>query len=107
MKLFALVAAVSLAFAAGCDRNTSPTPSPKTDTPSSQSSAPSAAAGSSSSSSTTSSHTGTPSKAEKREGANPVQGQVDPKHADQHRDFQQRGDQAGPKSSDTTPTMKN
>jgi hypothetical protein len=48
-----------------------------------------------------------PTTAEKREGANPQQGQVDPKHADQHRDFQQSGDQAGPKSSDTTPTMKN
>ena len=100
MKLLALVAAVSLAFAAGCDRNTTPAPSPKTDTPSS---APSAAAGSS----TTPANVGTPTTAEKREGANPTQGQVDPKHAEQHRDFQQRGDQAGPQSSDTKPTMKN
>jgi hypothetical protein len=30
---------------------------------------------------------------------NPVQGQVDPKQAAQHKDFQQRGDGAGP----TTP----
>lgn len=28
---------------------------------------------------------------EKKEGANPVQGQVDPKQAEQHGDFQQRG----------------
>jgi hypothetical protein len=36
---------------------------------------------------------------EKKEGANPVQGQVDPKQAEQHRDFQQRGDAAGPKNT--------
>jgi len=100
MKLIAVVAALSLALAAGCDRNTSPTPSPKTDT---SSRAPTAAAGSS----TTPANLGTPTPAEKRDGSNPQQGQVDPKHADQHRDFQQRGDQAGPQSSDTKPTMKN
>lgn len=100
MKLIALAAAVSLALAAGCDRNTSKPPSPKTD---SVSSAPSAAAGSS----TTPANAGTPTTAEKREGSNPQQGQVDPKHADQRRDFQQRGDQAGPRSDDTKPTMKN
>jgi hypothetical protein len=43
---------------------------------------------------------------EKREGANPQQGQVDPKSAAQHRDFQQSGDQAGPKSAETTPDRK-
>jgi len=32
---------------------------------------------------------------------------VDPKHADQHRDFQNNEDRAGPRSSDTQPTMKN
>ena len=100
MRILMLAAAVSLALAAGCDRNTSKAPSPKTDT---TSSLPSAAAGSS----TTPANAGTPTTAEKREGANPTQGQVDPKHAEQRRDFQQRGDQAGPKSSDTAPTMKN
>ena len=100
MKLLTLIAAVSLAFAAGCDRNTSPAPSPKTDT---QSSVPSAAAGSSA----TPANTAAPSAAEKREGSNPTQGQVDPKQPEQHRDFQHKGDQAGPKSSDTAPTMKN
>ena len=100
MRYLALVAAVSLAFAAGCDRNSTPTPSPKTDT---RSSLPSAAAGST----TSSSQAGAPTTSEKREGANPTQGQVDPKHADQHRDFQQSGDQAGPKSPDAAPTTKN
>ena len=100
MKLIALAAAVSLALAAGCDRNPTTPPSPKTDN---MSSVPSAAAGSS----TTPANVGTPTAAEKREGANPQQGQVDPKQADQHRDFRQRGDQAGPRSDDTKPTIKN
>ena len=105
MRLLTLVAALSLAFAAGCDRNSTPTPSPKTD---SQSSLPSAAAGSSTTSSgTTSSSAAKPSTEDKRNGGNPQQGQVDPAHANQHRDFQQNGDQAGPKSSDTAPTTKN
>jgi hypothetical protein len=40
---------------------------------------------------------------EKKEGANPQQGQVDPKAPEQRRDFQQRGDQKGPKGPDTQP----
>jgi hypothetical protein len=99
-RILSLAAAVSLAIAAGCERNTSTTPSPKTDT---RSSLPQAAAGSS----TTPANTPAPSAAEKREGSNPQQGQVDPKQAEQHRDFQQRGDGAGPRSSDTQPTMRN
>jgi hypothetical protein len=43
------------------------------------------------------------SHGEKKEGANPVQGQVDPKQAEQHRDFQQKGDGAGPTGPDTAP----
>ena len=50
-----------------------------------------------------SSSTGTPNAAEQKRGSNPVQGQVDPKQPDQHRDFQQKGDGAGPKSPETTP----
>ena len=100
MKFLILAAAVSLALAAGCDRKPTNPPSPKTD---STSSVPSAAAGSS----TTPANAGTPTAAEKKEGANPQQGQVDPKHAEQRRDFQQSGDDKGPKSSDTQPTMKN
>ena len=100
MKLMTLAAAVSLALAAACDRSPTTPPSPRTDT---VSSTPQAAAGSS----TTPANAGTPTTAEKREGSNPTQGQVDPKHANQHRDFQQRGDDAGPKSSDTKPTMRN
>jgi len=100
MKLCALTLAVTAALLAGCDRNTTTTPSPKTDI---SSTVPQAAAGSS----TTSSSTGTPSSSEKREGSNPTQGQVDPKHADQQRDFQSNEDGKGPRSSDTQPTTKN
>ena len=100
MKLCTLALAIAAVFAAGCDRNTTTTPSPKTDT---SSAVPQAAAGSS----TTSSSTGTPSMSEKREGSNPTQGQVDPKHANQQRDFQSNEDGKGPRSSDTQPTTKN
>jgi hypothetical protein len=36
------------------------------------------------------------SQADKTEGRNPVQGQVDPKQDEQHKDFQQPGDDRGP-----------
>ena len=41
--------------------------------------------------------TGAPTAGEKKEGSNPMQGQVDPKQGAQHRDFQQPGDKSGPK----------
>ncbi|HYR33988.1 MAG TPA: hypothetical protein VEQ87_06830 [Burkholderiales bacterium] len=100
MKFWPMAVAVSLALVAGCDRRPTTPPSPKTDI---SSATPQAAAGSS----TTPANTATPTTAEKREGSNPVQGQVDPKSGAQHRDFQQRGEGAGPSSSDTKPTMKN
>jgi len=100
MRLPTLCFAIALALAAGCDRRPSAPPSPKTDSVSPVSPA---AAGST----TTPANAGNPTSGEKKEGANPVQGQVDPKHADQHRDFQNSGDGAGPQSSDTKPTMKN
>jgi hypothetical protein len=100
MKLLTLALAVSLALVAGCDRKPTTPPSPKTD---SSSVIPQAAAGSS----TTPANVGNPTSAEKKEGANPVQGEIDPKAGAQRRDFQQRGDSAGPRSSDTQPTSKN
>jgi hypothetical protein len=100
MKLLALAFAVSLVAAAGCERRPITPPSPKTD---SVSQAQQAGAGSSA----TPANAGNPTSGEKRDGANPVQGQVDPKHADQHRDFQSNNDGAGPRSSDTQPTTKN
>jgi hypothetical protein len=47
--------------------------------------------------------TGSPTLEQKKEGSNPVQGQVDPKQSEQHRDFQQPGDKSGPQSADTQP----
>jgi hypothetical protein len=44
------------------------------------------------------------SMAEKREGANPTQQQVDPKERVQHRDFRHPGDAAGPRSPETAPS---
>jgi hypothetical protein len=101
MKFWTLALAAALAAAAaGCDRRETIPPSPKTDSVSRVSPA---AAGST----TTPANAGNPTTAEKRDGANPTQGQVDPKHADQQRDFQSNNDGAGPKSSDTQPTMRN
>ena len=91
MKFLTMAVAISLALAAGCDRKPTTPPSPKTD---SSSPMPQAAAGSS----TTPANLGTPTTTEKKAGSNPVQGQVDPKHAEQQRDFQ---------SSDAKSTMKN
>jgi hypothetical protein len=100
MKLLALGVAISVALAAGCDRRPATPPSPETD---SVSQAQPAGAGST----TTPANAGIPTSREKQEGANPVQGQVDPKHANQQRDFQNSGDGAGPRGSDTQPTTKN
>lgn len=100
MKLLALGIAVSLAALAGCDRRPTTPPSPKTD---SVSQAQQAGAGSS----TTPANAGNPTTQEKRQDGNPVSQQIDPRHADQQRDFQNNEDGAGPRSSDTNPTMKN
>lgn len=90
MKSLLIAASVAAAvMTAACDRP----PQPRTEP---------AAAGSGTTSAPRP-QTGTPSPAEKREGANPTQGQVDPKESAQHKDFQQRGDAAGPTSADTKP----
>jgi hypothetical protein len=90
MKLKILAAALAVGALAACgDRP----PQPRV--------APQPAAGGATTSSSTST---TPANTEERkEGANPVQGQVDPKEGEQRRDFQQRGDKAGPTSPETQP----
>jgi len=90
MRFLTLMLAAGLALVAGCDQG----PEQRAATPSQESNA---SAGSSTP--TTPANTGQPSAEEKKDGANPVQGQVDPKEAAQHKDFQQRGDGAGPKPS--------
>ena len=98
MKILTLAAAISLAAAlAACDRNApNPTPAPKTSS-SAGASAPVRS----------SVNNGSGNSEDNRNGSNPVQGQVDPNQAEQHRDFQQRGDAAGPKSPDTAPMTRN
>jgi hypothetical protein len=89
MRFLTLMTAAALALVVGCDK------APERSSP--QARAPQATAN-------TPANIGQPgSQEEKKDGANPVQGQVDPKQEEQHKDFQQRGDAAGPKSADTTP----
>ena len=88
MKPAVAVLAATLLLAAACDRP----PQPRTD--------PAAGAGPSAPvrpMPQTGSSSAAPTASEKKEGSNPVQGQVDPKQDEQHKDFQQRGDGAGPK----------
>jgi hypothetical protein len=88
--LVSIAVALALGALAGCDRNSNPSPSGTT--------APPAGTGSSSATTpSTPANVGTPSAGEKKDGSNPVQGQVDPKQGAQHKDFQQKGDGAGPK----------
>jgi hypothetical protein len=96
--LTALATALALGALAGCDR----TPEERANT--TPPSTPSAGAGGTANTPTTPANIGQPqSQAEKSEGANPVQQQVDPKQREQHRDFRQSGDGAGPRSPDTQP----
>ena len=107
MRFQILIAAAAVALAAaGCDRNeparSSPSGSAPTTAPSSPASSSSASGGGTTP--TTPAPTGAPaSQAERKDGTNPVQGQVDPKQREQHKDFQQKGDSAGPTSPDTKP----
>jgi hypothetical protein len=95
---FAVVVALALGSLAGCDRGpqertTAASPPSQAGTGASQSNTPSTPA-----------NIGQPqSQAEKSDGANPVQGQVDPKQGEQHKDFKQSGDGAGPRGPDTQP----
>jgi hypothetical protein len=91
---FSIALAALVVLAAGCNKGpdnstragTPPPPQAQVNTP------------------TTPANIGQPnSQEEKKEGANPVQGQIDPKAPEQHRDFRQPGDQKGPTGPDTQP----
>lgn len=72
-----VVTAFSLALLAACDRGDQrPASSGSSAAPRNEAAQPNTPA-----------NAGTPSAAEKREGSNPQQGQVDPKEPAQHRDF--------------------
>jgi len=78
--------ALALGTLAACDRNPNPTQRPATTPP--------ASTAGTGSSATAPANTGT----DKKDGGQPpVQGQVDAKQAPQQKDFQQKGDGAGPK----------
>jgi len=81
MKTTILTLAVALALGAvaGCDRNTEPAGAGDSAPQTQQSDTPSTPA-----------NLGTPNAAEKKEGSNPVQQQVDPKEPEQRRDFEQK-----------------
>jgi hypothetical protein len=101
MRLQLIVIAAAAALAA-CDRqqDKSPASAGASSGASSGASAPATQANTP----TTPANIGQPkSQEEKKEGANPVQGQVDPKQREQHQDFRQRGDGAGPTSPETRP----
>lgn len=85
-----IATAFALGALAGCDRK-----APEQRTPATP---PSSQAGTGATSTpNTPANIGQPSQAEKSEGANPTQGQVDPKQPEQQKDFQHKGDGAGPK----------
>lgn len=88
-----VVTALALGTVAGCDRN----PQQRSATPPPSQAGTGASTVPQSNTPSTPANAGTPSQAEKREGSNPTQGQVDPKESAQHKDFQQKGDGAGPK----------
>jgi hypothetical protein len=91
LTLITLATALALSALAGCDRKpeerAKATPPPTS----------SAGTGGTANTPSTPANAGTPSEPERKTGSNPVQGQVDPKQGEQHRDFQHRGDGAGPK----------
>ena len=93
MKTVLAAALAATVLLAACER----APQPKT------SSAPDAGSGTSSMPAQPRPQTASPTMEQKKEGSNPVQGQVDPKQVEQHKDFQQSGDKAGPKSAETQP----
>jgi hypothetical protein len=93
-------AALALGLVAGCDRKADDRASvttPATTTP------PPAASGSSAPTTPQVNTPTTPANVQGKTEKNPVQQQVDPKEQAQRRDFQHKGDGAGPRSTETAP----
>jgi len=95
MKMTSLAALLAAAALTACGEQT---PQPRV-APEPAASQP--AAGGATTSSSTSTKPAT--SEERKEGANPVQQQVDPKEAVQRRDFQHPNEKAGPTSPETQP----
>jgi len=86
----AVLILAALAMVAGCNKGPEVSKAaPRSDTP--PVNTPSAAPN------PTASTGASASAQEKKEGANPTQGEVDPKAPEQRRDFEHKGDGAGPK----------
>ena len=101
-RTFIVSAAIAAGVAlAGCDKPTTPSASQDV-----SKGTPSSSAGASQTQNTPANLPKPATQDEKREGANPQQGHADPKDPAQHRDFQQKGDSAGPTGPDTTPRSK-
>jgi hypothetical protein len=95
MKMTSLAALLAAAALAACGEQT---PQPRV-APEPVASQP--AAGGATTSSSTSTKPAT--SEERKDGANPVQQQVDPKEAEQRRDFKHPNEKAGPTSPETQP----
>ena len=94
--LLGVSVALALGTLAACDRNPNPQQRPATTPPSST--APSSTAPSSAATGSSGTTTSSTSSTAKSDGAHPpAQGQVDAKQPEQQKDFQQKGDSAGPK----------
>lgn len=95
--LLTLAVAAALVAVAGCDRAPEQRANQTPPTSSAAGGATSAPATPQANTPSTPANAGAPSAAEKRDGSNPTQGQVDPKQKPQQKDFQHQGDGAGPK----------
>src|SRR6185295_18612764 len=82
MRPQVLALAAVLALLAGCNKGPNNQPAPRTETPS-QSTAPSTTPGTSTTPSSSATSGQSASEEEKKEAANPTQGQVDPKAGEQ------------------------
>jgi hypothetical protein len=102
MRLPIIIAAAALSLAAGCERGNETAP-PTADRSSSPTAPAAAPASGGATTSTTPADVGQRGSASSG-SASPVQQQVDPKEREQHRDFQQKGDAAGPTNPDSPQT---
>ena len=104
MRLQIFVLAATLALAAGCNKGSDQAkPAASGDKAPAQAQSSTPATPQVNTPATSASTGQTASQEERKEGANPQQGQVDPKSPEQHRDFEHKGDAAGPKGPDTEP----
>lgn len=103
MRFPALAAAIAALSLAACGDEPPPPRVGAPDAPSASRASPAPSAPATSPSPSAPAAGGATSAEERKEGANPVQQQVDPKEAEQRRDFQHPRDGEGPTSPETQP----